>query len=213
MKLATASRRPKQQVFTCEAAEGLEAFLEQHRPTAREAEQLCVWRGAQAHHEEEAIEGLCDDAARLEWSGALSQASVLQLAKKWQVLNGKWFLQVPEWRIDELFSLAARRLKEGHLCCSQLVVHTPIDQRFMLSAHAVDFTDRQAIMTLGKSLRAAARHGLRSCAGDWGELLDDPFAGKGKKVSLVFKPEVFSKLNLHKNNPLGIKTSLYSLDL
>ena len=207
------AQRPKQQVLTCEAAEGLEAFLQQHRPTAREAEQLCVWCGVQAGHDEEVIQGLCDDAARLERSGALSQASVLQLAKKWQVLTGKWFLQVPEWRIDDLFSLAAQRLKEEHLRCCQLVVHMPIDQKFMLSAHATDFTDRQAIMSLGKSLRAAARHGLRSPSGDWGELLDDPFAGPGKKVSLVFKPEVFSKLNLHKNNPLGIKTSLYSLDL
>ena len=97
-------------------------------------------------------------------------------------------------------------------------------------------------MSLGKSLRAAARHGLRCYQGDWGELLDDPFAAPGKKarfgfsplvdinlllllvgefqglvvvmqVSLVFKPDVFSRLSLHKNNPYGIKTTLHVLDL
>lgn len=98
-------------------------------------------------------------------------------------------------------------------------------------------------MSLGKSLRAAARHGLRCYQGDWGELLDDPFAARAKKaqaaacffdlpmvsgclgpgfgsqvdvavqVSLVFKPDVFSRLSLHKNNPYGIKTTLHVLDL
>ena len=37
-------------------------------------------------------------------------------------------------------------------------------------------------MSLGKSLRAAARHGLRCYQGDWGELLDDPFAARAKKA-------------------------------
>lgn len=40
-------------------------------------------------------------------------------------------------------------------------------------------------MSLGKSLRAAARHGLRCYNGDWGELLDDPFAAPGKKARPV----------------------------
>jgi len=33
------------------------------------------------------------------------------------------------------------------------------------------------------------------------------------QVSLVFKPDVFSRLSLHKNNPYGIKTTLFVLDL
>ena len=28
---------------------------------------------------------------------------VVQLAKKWQILTGKWLLSVPEWRIDVLW--------------------------------------------------------------------------------------------------------------
>lgn len=35
-------------MLTCEAAGDLDAFLQQHRPTVREAEQICVWRGGVA---------------------------------------------------------------------------------------------------------------------------------------------------------------------
>eukprot|EP00438_Fugacium_kawagutii_P028308 Skav219883 [mRNA] locus=scaffold777:416045:419923:- [translate_table: standard] len=162
-------------VLTCEATGDLEAFMQQHRPTGREAEQICVWSGGESTCDPEDLQGLLEDGARLEKTGSLSQATVVQLAKKWQILTGKWLLFVPEWRID--------------------VPHL------------------ESVMSLGKSLRAAARHGLRCYNGDWGELLDDPFAAPGKKVSLVFKPDVFSRLSLHKNNPYGIKTTLHVLDL
>ena len=36
---------PASQVVTCEASGELDAFLTQHRPSARESEQICVWRG------------------------------------------------------------------------------------------------------------------------------------------------------------------------
>jgi len=102
--------------------------------------------------------------------------------------------------------------------CSSIMVSPPgtygIDRdKFMLSAHTPDFTDRRLTTAIGKSLRAAAREGLRSPVGDWGELRDDPFAAPGKKVALVFKPDVFSYLGLHRNNPYGIKTTLFSIDL
>jgi len=207
--------RPKCQVLTCEATGDLDAFLQQHRPTVREAEQICVWRGGENLCNAQDLQGLLDDGARLEKTGSLSQATVVQLAKKWKILTGKWLLSVPDWRIDELFALASQRVREGQLKCFQLVVHTPMSdqKRFMISAHAPDFTDQKSVMSLGKSLRAAARHGLRCPSGDWGELLDDPFAAPEKKVSLVFKPDVFSRLSLHKNNPYGIKTTLFVLDL
>lgn len=207
--------RPKRQVLTCEASGELDAFLTQHRPSARESEQICVWHGGENLRDAQDLQGLLDDGARLEKTGSLTQATVVQLAKKWQILTGKWLLFVPEWRIDELFTLASQRLRDGQLHCYQLVVHMPTtdQKKFMISAHTMDFTDQRSVMSLGKSLRAAARHGLRCYQGDWGELLDDPFAARAKKVSLVFKPDVFSRLSLHKNNPYGIKTTLHVLDL
>ena len=36
---------PASQVLTCEASGELDTFLTQHRPSARESEQICVWRG------------------------------------------------------------------------------------------------------------------------------------------------------------------------
>ena len=68
-------------------------------------------------------------------------------------------------------------------------------------------------MAAGKALRSAAREGLRSPSGDWGELKDDPFAAPGKKVSLTFKPDVFTYLNLHRANTYGIRPTVYSIDL
>ncbi|CAJ1372473.1 unnamed protein product [Effrenium voratum] len=204
--------RPKQ-VLSCLAAAELEDFVTQHPPAQLHAEQLCVRLGGAIEVPD--TKGLLEDALRLEKSGSLTQATVVQLAKKWQILSGKWLLSVPDWRIDELFALSARRWRDGDLpgCC-QLQVFAPSNEnRYMLSAHVSDFTDRQSVMSLGKCLRAAARQGLCCPSGRWGELLDDPFASPGKKVSLVFKPEVFSRLNLNKKNPYGIKTTLYMLDL
>lgn len=40
-----------------------------------------------------------------------------------------------------------------------------------------------------------------------------PTVADALQVSLVFKPDVFSRLSLHKNNPYGIKTTLHVLDL
>ena len=33
-----------------------------------------------------------------------SSPQVVQLAKKWKILTGKWLLSVPDWRIDVLGS-------------------------------------------------------------------------------------------------------------
>ncbi|CAE7744819.1 unnamed protein product, partial [Symbiodinium pilosum] len=216
---AKAAVKPKTAFLGCNIKVGqdLRLFLQKHRPSAREAEQLCVRREELPCTGD--VEGLIEDACRLELGGLLSQASIVQLAKKWQVLTGKWLLFVPEWRVDELFELAANRLHEGDMpSCSHIVVSPPgtygtDPAKYMLSAHTPDFTDQQSVMSLGKSLRAAARNGLRCVAGDWGELRDDPFAAPGKKVSLVFKPDVFTRLNMHKKNAYGIKTTLHVLDL
>ncbi|CAE7389880.1 unnamed protein product, partial [Symbiodinium natans] len=216
---AKVAAKPRIQFLGCNirAGQDLSSFLQKHRPSGREAEQLCV--RVEDLPSAGDVEGLIEDACRLELSGSLSQASVVQLAKKWQVLTGKWLLFVPEWRVDELFDLAARRLRDGELpSCSHIVVSPPgtygtDPTKYMLSAHTPDFTDQQSVMALGKTLRVAARSGLRSPAGDWGELRDDPFAAPGKKVSLVFKPDVFTRLNLHKKNAYGIKTTLHVLDL
>ena len=149
----------------------------------------------------------------------LAMPKVVQLAKKWQILTGKWLLFVPEWRIDvlwlaylfplgftvrgkihsmklrqqnqtmhrvlvlvmwdtflkesvaldcflsipkhqstgwasltteELFTLAAQRLRDGQLHCYQLVVHMPTtdQKKFMISAHTMDFTDQRLISQL-----------------------------------------------------------------
>ncbi|CAE7776648.1 unnamed protein product, partial [Symbiodinium microadriaticum] len=216
---AKAAAKPKVPFLGCNIRVGQDlcSFLRLHRPSARAAEQLCVRREDLPLGGD--VEGLIEDACRLERSGSLSQASVVQLARKWQVLTGKWLLFVPEWRVDDLFESAATRLKDGDLpSCSHIVVSPPgaygtDPTKYMFSAHTPDFTDAQSVMALGKSLRAAARSGLRSPAGDWGELRDDPFAAPGKKASLVFKPDVFTRLNLHKKNAYGIKTTLHVLDL
>lgn len=164
-------------------------------------------------------EGLLEDAQRLEAGGMLSHNTVVDLARKWHVLSGKWLLFVPEWRIDELFSSLARQLQSKGLSnCNLLVVSPPgafgtDPNRFMLSAHCPDFTAAKEVMAAGKAVRVAAKEGLRTIAGDWGELQDDPFAPVSKKVALMFKPDVFSYLGIHRNNPYGIKPSLYVLDL
>jgi len=213
---------PRHSVLQCGvAAQHLEAFLADHRPSLREAERLWVGKdptGA-APSGYTCPSGLIEEAQRLEASRVLSHDSVVALAKKWRCLSGKWLLFVPEWRVDDLFAVVARRLREGSMaCCTDVIVSPPGSygtdaHRFMLSAHCPDFTDRHHTVATGKSLRAAAREGLRAPAGTWGELCDDPFAAPGKKVSLVFKPDIFSHLGIHRNNPYHIKTSLYVLDL
>ncbi len=40
-------------------------------------------------------------------------------------------------------------------------------------------------MAAGKAVRVAAKEGLRTIAGDWGELQDDPFAPVSKKAPYV----------------------------
>jgi len=216
---------PRASVLRCGALdESLESFLEEHRPSKREAErlQVCVdGEGGQGGPEDASplSNGLLEDAQRLEACGALSQKSIVELAQRWHCMRGKWLIFVPEWRIDDLFANAVRRLREGSLeGCTALIVSPPgtfgIDpDRFMLSAHCGDFTDRHQTMAVGKSLRAAAREGLHCPAGSWGELRDDPFAAREKKVALLFKPDVFSHLGIHRNNPYGIKTALFVLDL
>eukprot|EP00933_Yihiella_yeosuensis_P047014 TRINITY_DN4263_c3_g1_i1.p1 TRINITY_DN4263_c3_g1~~TRINITY_DN4263_c3_g1_i1.p1 ORF type:complete len:448 (-),score=71.73 TRINITY_DN4263_c3_g1_i1:117-1439(-) len=220
-------RRPaKSSALSCDVEDvELSDFIRKHPASLREAEQLCVRLGCSDAQidptliDADIIDGLIEDAAKLEMRHALSQDSIVELAKKWKILNGKWLLFVPEWRIDDLFASAALRLRDGNMGnCIKLVVSPPgtygtDPTRFMLSAHCCDFTDARSVMAVGKCLRAVARNGLRSASGDWGELQDDPFAAPGKKVSLVFKPEVFTRLNLHKNNPYGIKTTLYFLSL
>lgn len=200
--------------------QGLDEFLRKHQPSKCEVQQLCIESVCKTVSEDAVnFSGLLRDAARLEKSSSLSQTSVVELAKKWSYLSGKWLLFVPEWRIDELFSQAGKKLVEGGLgVCSQLIVSPPGSygtdpSHYMFSAHCPDFTDTQAVMTVGKCFRSLARAGLRSPAGDWGELKDNPFASDRRKVRLVFKPNIFMRLNLQKNNPFGIKTTVYSLDL
>mmetsp|Transcript_127247 Transcript_127247/g.245422 ORF Transcript_127247/g.245422 Transcript_127247/m.245422 type:complete len:667 (-) Transcript_127247:94-2094(-) len=213
---------PRRSVLSWSAADNdLRAILRSHPPTLREAEQLCIC-GPEASATAEGDfdgAGLLQDAARLETCGALSHASVIDLARKWQCLGGKWLLFVPEWRVDHLFELAALKLREGAFVgASRLIVSPPGSygtdtDKYMLSVHCDDFTNQREVMGIGKVLRAAARQGIRAPSGTWGELRDDPFAAPEKKVMLVFKPEVFTVLTLHRNNPYGIKTTLYTIDL
>lgn len=197
-------------------------FLATYRPTRRDAEQLLIRSPEPVTLEDGPAfdaEGLLADVARFERTGPLNQALVLELAKKWHCLSGKWLLFVPEWCIDQLWDTAAMRLASGRLTgCTQLIVSPPgayrtDADRYMLSAHCADFTNVKEVMGVGKSLRASAREGLRGPAGDWGELHDDPFSEPKKRPVLVFKPDVFTKLSLHRNNRFGMKISLYSLDL
>ncbi|CAE8582559.1 unnamed protein product [Polarella glacialis] len=113
----------------CDAgAADLPAFLAAHRPSLREAEQLSVVGGQDPATEgpDFDLDGLLDDAARLEMAGVLSQTSVVDLAKKWRCLSGKWLLFVPEWRVDQLFEAAAVRLRDKELSgCSQITVSPP----------------------------------------------------------------------------------------
>lgn len=222
---ARKSHPPRDSVLRCQAdADSLKEFLAQNLPTHRRVERLWVSSAASVASGRDSVvsacsSGLLSDAQRLEAESVLNHATVVDLARKWNFLTGKWLLFVPEWRVDTLFISAARRLAEGQFGnCTDIMVSPPgsygIDpDRFMVSAHCPDFTDRQETMTVGKCLRAVAREGIRAPAGDWGELHDNPFAAKGKKVSLAFKPDVFSHLGIHRNNPYNIKVSLYTIDL
>mmetsp|Transcript_7332 Transcript_7332/g.10742 ORF Transcript_7332/g.10742 Transcript_7332/m.10742 type:complete len:92 (+) Transcript_7332:37-312(+) len=87
------------------------------------------------------------------------------------------------------------------------------EDRFMLSAHCRDFTAGKQVMSVGRAFRATARVGLRTRSGNWDEPQDDPFATTGKKVSLIFKPDVFSYLGIHRGNSHNIKPSMYMIDL
>ncbi|CAK0793096.1 unnamed protein product, partial [Prorocentrum cordatum] len=205
-------------VLMCDvASEELQAFVAQHAATGREAEQLLVY----AAPPESAFDaaGLREGAGRLEAGGLLTQESVVDLARTWRCLMGKWLLFVPEWRVDALFGLVAERLREGAMPgCTRAVVSPPgtygtDPDKYMLTVHCVDFTDHRQVMALGKALRSLARQGLRAPAGDWGELRDDPFATRGKRVALYFKPDVFTYLNIHRKNPYGIRTTLHQIDL
>lgn len=155
----------------------------------------------------------------MEASGLLSQTSIVNLARKWECLAGKWLLFVPEWHADALFVAVGTALRGGMLQgCTRAIVSPPgaygtDNNRYMFGLHAADFTDQRQVMAIGKAFRALARRGLRAPAGEWGELQDDPFAKEGKKVALTFKPDVFSYLNLHRNNPHGIRPSVYSIEL
>lgn len=221
-----ARRAPRGSVLACEAASAsLDSFLGSHLPTLREAERLAITittttdLPSSASVDSECPPGLLQDGKRMEASGIMSQTSIIEIARKWRCLTGKWLLFVPEWRIDGLFLAVSRRLRDGALPgCSGVVVSPPgafgMDpNKYMLSARTVDFTDQQQTMRVGKQLRLAAREGLRCPIGDWGELRDDPFAAPGKKVTLAFKPDVYTHLGIHRNNSHGIRPALYILDL
>eukprot|EP00929_Paragymnodinium_shiwhaense_P032428 TRINITY_DN17967_c0_g1_i1.p1 TRINITY_DN17967_c0_g1~~TRINITY_DN17967_c0_g1_i1.p1 ORF type:complete len:785 (+),score=165.94 TRINITY_DN17967_c0_g1_i1:149-2503(+) len=210
----------RRSVLYCDAnTTELNEFLGAHLPTMREVEKL--WVGTRSREDAERMppSGMYEDAEKM-LEGDVSMSGIAMLAKKWNILEGKWLLFVPEWRIDELFSALARLLRDGMLKgCTDVVVSPPgaygtDAEKFMLSARCLDFRDKQSCGAVGQKLSHCARQGLRGPPrGSWGEMQDDPFAAKEKKVQLVFKPDIFGHLGIHRNNPYGLKPSIYSLEL
>merc|ERR1711990_359787 len=94
------AERPQHETrfFVVMSAEGLEAFLDEHRPTMHEAEKL--WVCCRQRLDEAFTgcpHGLLEDAQRLEKCGIFSQTTVVDLARKWHCLSGKWLIFVPPW--------------------------------------------------------------------------------------------------------------------
>ncbi|KAL6077602.1 hypothetical protein QOT17_002074 [Balamuthia mandrillaris] len=214
-------RYPKQK----DAAAALERFLVEY-PPSRTSNQRAAWVQVHARghlkakmNVEQDVEGAVSEWRRLVQSGkeALSVETTSRLAKKYNVLVGKWLLFPPPAAVDSLWAMIARGTVEGSLgSCSAKVSTVPnnsnsnnneedSNKNFVMCVYTHDFTDhahvlqvRQALHEILQDLCAAAgcekKRGRATCA---------------HKAKLPYKPDIHTYLNIYKNNAWGIPPALF----
>ncbi|XP_066990700.1 UPF0696 protein C11orf68 homolog [Macrobrachium rosenbergii] len=176
---------------------GLDTFLQKYKPSVLKRSDGIGWicvRGPDHKHEIPALRKLLEDWEAKQTSGQrITPDTVIEMAKKYRCLCGKWLIQKETGiKVDLAWAAIAKAVASGQCGISAKV--SPVDdltgvyqRKNVVCVYNSDFTDRSAVEKLNDSIRNA-----------------------GVKCTMTYKPDVYTYLGIYRNNKWGIKPTIYS---
>lgn len=178
-----------------ETEEPLEEWLNRTRPSLVSREDGYGWvcvrcEPMQGWADEPDLGGLHDSWEELLLSGrAINYQNIRELALNHNVKSGKWlFFADSGGKVDHLWYIVATGIINGMLPCNSAKVST----RTNLGSHVIciynsDFSDIEQVLSSEQAIRKM-----------------------GIKSKLMYKPDVYTCLNIYKNNQWGLSAHIMS---
>ena len=117
--------------------------------------------------------------------------TLLSLAQEQRYTTGKWMLFFAPDEADAAWETIARATAQGELGCSAKIAPTadlPLTERAVCCVYVHDFADRAEVQRVLRVLQ-----------------------GLDMKVTSGFKPDVYTELNIMRNNPWRLEPTIYKV--
>jgi len=167
-------------------------FLKTNRPSVVE-KSLNPWI-AVYYPERPPQKAVDEDALLIEWEKAIrtpwrvNADFVRQLAEKYAYKSGKWLIYSTSAQIDEIWNSVAAAVVSGSLGWAAKV--SPRDREedtHVICVYTEDFTNEEQVRAVEKGLRKV-----------------------GVTSVMKYKPDVHTTLGIYRNNPWGLKPTIYT---
>ncbi|XP_077083472.1 UPF0696 protein C11orf68 homolog [Siphateles boraxobius] len=135
------------------------------------------------------VDGLQDSWETLLASGrSVTYHTIRELALNHSVLSGKWIMHLDTgFKVDRAWESIARAVLDGRIISAKASPRDPrSDSRHVICVYNQNFTDEEQVMRLDATIRAA-----------------------GVKCVLNYKPDVYTKLGIYRNNRWKICPTIY----
>ncbi|KAL3874102.1 hypothetical protein ACJMK2_037163 [Sinanodonta woodiana] len=186
-------------VYECDnMEESLEEWLEENAPSQLNRSSgvgwICITRFSDSHKREFDVMGLQHAWESLKSSGrSINRHVIMELAKNYNVLAGKWLIQVQSgFKVDQLWSFVCRGIMT-HILPSDSAKVSPVSttesgeaDRHVICIYNNDFTNEDEVYELEAGLRRI-----------------------GIKCPLHYKPDVYTYLGVYRNNEWGLRPTIY----
>ena len=121
-----------------------------------------------------------------------TQKLILDLAKKHNVLHGKWLVRVTPESVEEIWPKIRNAVLEGNLGSTNTAKISDSlgkEEVFMVCVYTKDFSDKKEVLGVRKAIR---------------EL------GIYRKSALYYKPDCITLLDIYMGDKKGLRTTIYS---
>ncbi|KAL3874105.1 hypothetical protein ACJMK2_037165 [Sinanodonta woodiana] len=187
-------------VYVCGMMEtSLEEWLEKNAPSQLTRSSgvgwICITRFPGSNTRGSDVMGLQHAWESLKSSGrSINRHVIMELAKNYNVLAGKWMIQVQSgFKVDQLWSFICRGIMTRILSSNTAKV-SPVSteescygDRHVICIYNNDFTNEDEVFELEAGLRRI-----------------------GIKCPLHYKPDVYTYLGVYRNNEWGLRPTIYA---